>query len=572
MVTTQAAQHNPIQGVARVLVMDGIMDETRAREHLQKAQATHRPFVQYLVEESLIPAQEVAAISSRNFGVPFLDINAYDTELMPIDTVSEKLIQKHHVLPLYQRGNQLFIAVADPSRQTALDEIQFHTGLKVTSVVVEADKLTQKIDKTLSEKESAALDTYLEDSALDELSISADDLQEEEDTNPSDDAPIVRFVNKILLDAIKQGASDIHFEPYENQYRVRFRIDGLLHETATPPTHLSGRIASRLKIMAQLDISERRIPQDGRFKMNLSKRHTIDFRISTCPTANGEKIVMRILDPTSATIGIEALGFNKTQKELFEKAIAQPQGMVLVTGPTGSGKTVTLYTALNQLNLPEKNISTAEDPVELKVQGINQVNINTKVGLTFSSALRAFLRQDPDIIMVGEMRDVETAEIAIKAAQTGHLVLSTLHTNSACETLSRLMSMGIEPYNLASSVSLIIAQRLARRLCEHCKTEAEVPEEALLKAGFQKAEAASVKVFQANGCNACTQGYKGRIGLYEMLPVTKTLSALIMQGASVNELETAARREGLLTIHDAGLEKVKQGITTLDEVNRVTKD
>lgn len=559
-------------GLAHALVREGLLDQETAESSLADANKAKSSFAQFLVEHDITDARSIAEIGSRYFGVPVLDLNCLDKEVVPIHLVSEKLILRHMTLPLFKRGDQLFVAMTDPSYQIALDEIKFHTGLKTKCIVVEADKLGKMIEDVLSDKQSAALDDVLDDSSLDALELSNDDDKQDDVGDVNDDAPIVRFVNKILLDAIKGNASDIHFEPYESSYRVRFRTDGILHEVASPPVSLGSRIAARLKIVSQLDISERRIPQDGRFKMNLSRKHAIDFRVSTCPTVNGEKIVMRILDPTSATIGVEMLGFNEIQKELFLKAIHEPQGMVLVTGPTGSGKTVTLYTALNMLNTKEKNISTAEDPVELKVPGINQVNVNPKTGLTFSSALRSFLRQDPDIIMVGEMRDLETAEIGIKAAQTGHMVLSTLHTNSAPETLSRLVNMGIEPYNIASSVSLIIAQRLARRLCDKCKEHVDVPNEALLSYGFDESELGDINIYQAVGCDYCTQGYKGRVGLYEVLNVSKRIGEIIMSGGNSQDILKAGVEEGLQTIKKSGLEKVKLGITSLEEINRVTKD
>lgn len=562
-----------LNGLAHVLVLEGLLDEETAKSNMSRAMDAKMPFVQFLVDNDVLSAREVATIGSKNFGVPHLDLASFDKDLLPISLVNDKLILRHQALPLFKRGDQLFLALADPSKQLALDEIKFHTGLKTKAVVVDADQLKKTIEDALTEKESAALGDFLDDSSLDDLDISSDgEGEEEEDGMHADDAPIVRFVNKVLLDAIKQGASDIHFEPYESIYRVRFRIDGILHEVANPPVSLGQRLAARLKILSQLDISERRVPQDGRFKMNLARKHTIDFRVSTCPTVNGEKVVMRILDPTSATLGIDALGFNPIQKEHFLKAIHEPQGMVLVTGPTGSGKTVSLYTALNILNVKEKNISTAEDPVEIKLAGVNQVNINTKTGLDFSSALRSFLRQDPDIIMVGEIRDLETASIAVKAAQTGHLVLSTLHTNSATETLSRLVNMGIEPFNIASSVSLIIAQRLARRLCNHCKEQITVPNESLLEAGFLENELNDLVIYKPVGCDACTQGYKGRVGLYEVLPISARLGDLIMQGSNSRDLLAAALEEGLQTIKRSGLQKVKEGITSMEEVNRVSKD
>ena len=505
--------------------------------------------------------------------MPLFDLNSFDKELIPKRIISEKLIRKHHALPLQVKKNQLFIAVSDPTRQIACDEIKFASGLSVSSVVVDADKLNALIEEVLNDQQDAALGD-ISDADLEELDISSGDEQHESEESDTDDAPIVRFVHKILLDAVNQGASDIHFEPYENMFRARFRLDGILKEVAHPPANLANRITSRLKVMSQLDISERRVPQDGRFKIKLSRNRSVDFRISTCPTVGGEKVVMRILDPSTTKLGIDALGFAPDQKEKFLKAIHKPQGMVLVTGPTGSGKTVTMYTALNILNDSEKNISTAEDPVEIKVEGINQVHINNKTGLTFSAALRSFLRQDPDIIMVGEMRDLETAEIGVKAAQTGHLVLSTLHTNSAPETLTRLANMGVPPFNIATSVSLIIAQRLARKLCEKCKVIEDIPVEVFVEEGFDSNAVSKVEIFGPNpkGCEFCNKGYKGRIGLYEVLVVSKTIEQLIMSGGSAIDMEKTAKDEGMVNLRESGIEKVMAGITSLEEINRVTKD
>lgn len=563
-----------LHGFAQVLVFEGLLKEEEAIDALDRAAKSKQPFVHHLVVNKILKPKDIARIGSKDFGVPMLDLNSYDKTLLPISLVSENLIMRHQALPLYKRGDRLFIAVSDPSKQLALDEIKFHTGLRVQSVIVEHDKLLKHIEEALSAKEDAALGEYLDDADLEELTITSEEgsLLENGDPSPSDDAPVVRFVNKILLDAINKGASDIHFEPYEDTYRIRYRIDGLLHIISTPPSTLSNRISSRIKIMAQLDISERRVPQDGRFKLNIARRNAIDFRVSTCPTTNGEKIVTRILDPNGAALSIESLGFDETQKQHFLNAISQPQGMVLVTGPTGSGKTVTLYTALSLLNKPENNISTAEDPVEIKMSGINQVNINLKAGLNFSSALRAFLRQDPDIIMVGEMRDLETAEIGIKAAQTGHLVLSTLHTNSAPETLSRLKHMGVAPYNIASSVSLIIAQRLARKLCEKCKQAIKVPREVLIDEGFATDIINDIKIYHATGCDECTNGYKGRMGIFEVLPVSSSIGEIIMTNGTVSDIIKQAEKEGMISIRKSGLSKVQQGLTTLEEINRITKD
>ena len=563
-----------LPGLAQMLVLQNLLDETKARSAYTEATRENIPFVEFLVTKKILAARLIAQTAAKNFGVPLLDLDAFDKDMIPHGVVSEKLIQRHQVLPLFKRGERLFVAMTDPSRQIALDEIKFQTGLSTACIVVEADKLGKFIEAAMTANDTEALDEFLSDTDLDHLEFSSaeENSKTDDSNNATDDAPIVRFVNKILLDAIHKGASDIHFEPYEKSCRVRFRIDGLLYEMANPPINLSNRIASRLKVMSMLDISERRIPQDGRFKMNLSRKHTIDFRVSTCPTVNGEKIVMRILDPTSATLGVEYLGFNDKQREMFNKVVQEPQGMILVTGPTGSGKTVTLYTALNILNTTEKNISTAEDPVEIKLSGVNQVNINNKAGLTFASALRSFLRQDPDIIMVGEMRDLETAEIGIKAAQTGHLVLSTLHTNSAPETLTRLVNMGIPTFNIASTVSLIIAQRLARKLCDYCKQPHSLPEDVLIKAGVTPEAVDTFEVFKAVGCDQCTNGYKGRVGLYESLKLSKAIGEIIMNGGNSIDIERQAIIEGMVTIRGSGLEKVTQGITSFEEISRVTKD
>ena len=567
-------EEDRLQGISQLLVHEKLLDKEKTLQYQQLALTNKLSLLQYLVTKNVLSAKQIAHAVARNFGVSLIDLESVDLELLPISLVSEKLIRRHNLVPLFNRGSQLFIATDDPCKQSSLKEIQFHTGLIVTPLVVETDKLNSLIDKLLHQKESQGLSDYFEESQdLDELEFSAD--EEEKDTDPtavsSEDAPVVKFVNRILIDAIKKGVSDIHFEPYEREYRIRYRQDGLLNEVASPPVSLSTRIAARIKVMSSLDISERRIPQDGRFKMKLSRTRSIDFRVSSCPTVAGEKIVMRILDPGSTKLGIEALGFSPVQKEHFIRSISRPQGMILVTGPTGSGKTVTLYTALNILNTIESNISTAEDPVEIKVPGINQVNINPKAGLTFSGTLRSFLRQDPDIIMVGEIRDLETAEIAVKAAQTGHLVLSTLHTNSAAETLTRLINMGVPSFNIASSVSLIIAQRLVRRLCDHCKEVREdMTPKSLIELGFTDEDVKNIKFFQAKGCAQCTNGYKGRIGLFEVMPMSKKLGQMIMSGGTSLDILKEAQNDGMLTVYQAGLENMKEGITTIEEVNRVT--
>ncbi|KTD61807.1 type IV-A pilus assembly ATPase PilB [Legionella spiritensis] len=571
-----AAEEQRLQGIAQLMVHENLLDKEMAMEYQNQAQANKQSLLQYLVANEVLSAEKIALSVANNFGVPLIDLDCIEPDTLPTTLVNEKLIRRHAIIPLFTRGNHLYLATDDPSKQASLKEIQFHTGLHSNAIVVETNKLSKLIDKLLNEKESQGLTDYVDDSSdLEGLEISAEDEEQDMDASSSanDDAPVVKFVNKILVEAIKNGVSDIHFEPYEKEYRIRYRQDGILTEVATPPVSLSSRITSRIKIMSNLDISERRIPQDGRFKMKLSRTRAIDFRVSTCPTVGGEKVVMRILDPGSTKLGIEALGFNPDQRKHFLHAIEKPQGMILVTGPTGSGKTVTLYTALNILNTKEANISTAEDPVEIKVPGINQVNINPKAGLTFSGALRSFLRQDPDIIMVGEIRDLETAEIAVKAAQTGHLVLSTLHTNSAAETLTRLLNMGVPSFNIASSVTLLIAQRLARRLCESCKAPRDdFTIESLMELGYSNEEAKSLKPYKAVGCSQCTNGYRGRIGLFEVLPMSKAIGELIMKGGNSLDILKQAQSEGMLTIHESGLKKIQEGMTTIEEVNRVTVD
>jgi type IV pilus assembly protein PilB len=569
MVTTAAKL--PLSGLARSLVKEGLLTEMEAHMHSEEALKKRMPVVRYLVANKILDSLSIANTVSREFGLPLLDISTVMLTNLPIKLVNEKLIRQHHVLPLQKRGNRLFLAVSDPTCFQAFDEIKFHTRLSTESIVVEDDKLTHAIDVALEAADTSMRD--LIDADLDNLQISGvDEGEEAADVANSDvdDAPIVRFVNKILLDAIKKGASDIHIEPYEKILRIRFRQDGMLHEIASPPSNLAARLAARIKVMSRMDIAERRVPQDGRIKMALSKTRAIDFRVNTCPTLFGEKIVLRILDPNNATLGIERLGFEPEQREVFLKNIVKPYGMILVTGPTGSGKTVTLYTALNILNQPDINISTAEDPVEITVTGINQVNVNPKTGLTFAEALKAFLRQDPDVIMVGEIRDLETASIAVKAAQTGHMVLSTLHTNDAPQTLNRLMQMGIPPFNIASSVLLIMAQRLCRRLCEHCKRVEDLPPEVLLDAGFKEHELGTFTVYGPAGCDKCTKGYKGRVGIYQIMPISDALNRIILEGGSVRQIEEQSRRDGIADLRESGLKKVKAGITSLEEVNRVT--
>ncbi|RDH90672.1 MAG: type IV-A pilus assembly ATPase PilB [endosymbiont of Seepiophila jonesi] len=561
-----------LSGMARGLIQDELISEERAEAAFAEALKQRTPFVTHLVENQLLNSLDIAISASRSFGVPIFDLDAVDLDVLPRDLVNEKLIRAHHMLPLFKRGNRLFLAVSDPTNHRGLDEIRFNTRLTSEAILVEEDKLTRLIEQVL-EAQDTSMDDLL-DTDLDNLDISSGENEPAgEGDLDVDEAPVVRYVNKILLDAINAGASDVHFEPYEYKYRIRYRQDGLLREVASPPSNLANRLTSRVKVMSRMDISERRIPQDGRIKMKLSKNRSIDFRVNTCPTLYGEKVVLRILDPASAQLGIEALGFEPEQREDFLNAIGKPYAMILVTGPTGSGKTVSLYTALNLLNKPEVNISTVEDPVEIQVAGINQVNQNSKTGLTFATALRAFLRQDPDIIMVGEIRDLETAEIAVKAAQTGHLVLSTLHTNDAPQTLTRLANMGIPPFNIASSVLLILAQRLARRLCDHCKTADELPTGALLEEGFTQQEIdEGFTIYKPVGCDLCTNGYKGRVGIFQVMPISEDMGKLIMEGGTSLQLADLAGKEGVANLRQSGLRKVRSGITSLHEINRVTKD
>lgn len=573
-VSALGAQRMVLQGLAQRLIQDGLVDEKTMTHAIGAAKEANANLVSHLVSNGIANAREIAIAASQEFGVPLLDLESIQPDLETIKLVSDKLLAKHRVLPLVRRGKRLFVAVSDPTNLHALDEIKFQTGLSVEAVVVEEDKLQKFANKAIEQVDTQMPNMGDDDLDLENLDITGGEDELEKDAVARDDvedAPIVRFVNKVLLDAIKKGASDIHFEPYEKTYRIRLRLDGYLKEIANPPVQLAIKLAARIKVMSRLDIAERRVPQDGRIKMRISKNRAIDFRVSTCPTLFGEKIVARILDPSSAMLGIDALGYEVPQRELYMKALAQPHGMILVTGPTGSGKTVSLYTGLNILNKEDTNISTAEDPAEINLPGVNQVNVNPKVGLTFASALRAFLRQDPDVIMVGEIRDLETAEIAIKAAQTGHLVLSTLHTNDAPKTLTRLIDMGVKPYAIATSVSLIIAQRLARKLCNNCKTPIDMPAEALLKEGFTPEEVAlGIKIYKPVGCSACTDGYKGRTGIYQVMPVSDEIQRIILQEGNAVDIAVQAAAEGIWDLRKSGLEKAKMGITSLDEVNQCT--
>ncbi|MBL6689110.1 MAG: type IV-A pilus assembly ATPase PilB [Pseudomonadales bacterium] len=567
---------NPIQlsGLARRLVEDNLIEEEAAREAAEEARKNRVPFVSHLVQASIISAREIANSASEEFGTPLLDITTLDPEVIPKNLVDEKLIRANHAIPVFHRGNRLFVAVSDPTNRTGLDEIKFQTGISTEEVLVEEDKLTSFIEAFLEAQEGGGLGDLGDDDDVD-LDLEAVDEEgggkDDDDTgSAADDTPVVRFINKMLMDAIKGGSSDLHFEPFEKAYRVRFRTDGVLHEVARPPVNLGPRISARLKVMSQMDISERRVPQDGRIKLKISKSKAIDFRVNTLPVLFGEKLCLRILDPSSAKMGIDALGYEDDQKQLYLEALHKPQGMFLVTGPTGSGKTVSLYTGLNILNTPELNISTAEDPVEINLEGINQCPVNHKVGLDFSEALRSFLRQDPDIVMVGEIRDLETANISIKAAQTGHMVMSTLHTNSAPETLTRLRNMGVPAFNLATSINLIVAQRLARRLCD-CKLKLDVPKNALMEKGFTEEDVdAGLEIFGPKGCDKCSGGYKGRVGIYEVMKIVPEISKIIMEDGNSLQIAEVSEREGFNNIFQSALVKVKNGLTSLDEVDRVT--
>ncbi len=564
-----------ITGIARRLVQDGALDEAAARSAQSQAAEAKVAINKWLTDKKLVSAAQMAAANALEFGMPLLDVSAFDSSQNAVKLVSEELLRKHQVLPLYKRGNRLFVGTANPTQN--LDEIKFHTNLVVDPILVDEDQLKRTLELWLAANDTMG-NSLGDDDGMDSLDIdtSSDDDAAGGDTGidaKGDDTPVVKFVNKVLVDAIRKGASDIHFEPYEEDYRVRLRIDGLLKTVAKAPVKLNQRIAARLKVMSQLDIAEKRVPQDGRIKLNLSKTKQIDFRVSTLPTLFGEKIVLRILDGSAAKLGIDKLGYEPEQQKLFLEAIHKPYGMVLVTGPTGSGKTVSLYTALGILNDETRNISTAEDPVEIRLPGVNQVQQNNKRGMTFAAALRSFLRQDPDIIMVGEIRDLETAEIAIKAAQTGHMVLSTLHTNDAPQTIARLMNMGIAPYNITSSVTLVIAQRLGRRLCNNCKRPVELPVNALLAEGFTQAQIdAGITLYEAVGCDECTEGYKGRVGIYQVMPMTDEIAAIVLDGGNAMDIADAAQKIGVSDLRQSALRKAASGITTLAEVNRVTTD
>lgn len=568
-----AANPTQLSGLARRLVDDNLLEDSVAREASAEASKTRVPFVTHLVQNKLVSPKDIANAASEEFGTPLLDISALDPEVIPKNLVDEKLIRANHAIPIFHRGNRLFVAVSDPTNRQGLDEIKFQTGISTEEVLVEENKLTAFIDAYLESQESGGLgdlgddDVDLDLEAVDEGGGGQDD---DDPGVATDDTPVVRFINKMLMDAIKGGSSDLHFEPFEKAYRVRFRTDGVLHEVARPPVNLAPRISARLKVMSQMDISERRVPQDGRIKLKISKSKAIDFRVNTLPVLFGEKLCLRILDPSSAKMGIDALGYEEEQKALYLEALHKPQGMFLVTGPTGSGKTVSLYTGINILNTPELNISTAEDPVEINLEGINQCPVNHKVGLDFGEALRSFLRQDPDIVMVGEIRDLETANISIKAAQTGHMVMSTLHTNSAPETITRLRNMGVPAFNLATSINIIVAQRLARRLCD-CKVKMDVPKAALMEKGFSEEEIdGGLEIFGPGGCDRCSGGYKGRVGIYEVVKITPEISKIIMEDGNSIQIAEVCAKEGFNNIFQSAMVKVKNGMTSLEEVDRVT--
>ncbi|WP_345889402.1 type IV-A pilus assembly ATPase PilB [Shewanella algae] len=558
-------------GLSTLFIRKGLLDESSLSEAIKQSQKNKQALVTTLVTSKLLSARTIAELCYEEYGTPLLDLNEFDLNSIPEEFLNKKLIDKHRCLPLFKRGNRLYIATSDPTNIAALEDFQFSAGLHAEAILVEEDKLNKALEKVLEEDLNSLDLDGLDEESLAGIEVADTDKRPEESNDGKDDAPIVIYINKILTDAIRKGASDLHFEPYEKRYRIRFRIDGILHEVSEPPISLSGRISARLKVMSKLDIAERRVPQDGRIKMRLSRNKSIDFRVSTLPTLWGEKIVMRILDSSSAQLGIEKLGYEEDQKQAYLEMLARPQGMILVTGPTGSGKTVSLYTGLNILNTEERNISTAEDPVEINLEGVNQVHINTKAGLTFASALRSFLRQDPDVVMVGEIRDLETAEIAIKAAQTGHLVLSTLHTNSSAETLTRLLNMGVPGYNIASSVNLIIAQRLARRLCPECRQPEEIPEHELLQLGFSQQQIdAGFTPYKPCGCDLCSGGYKGRVGIYEVMKMSDEIARTIMEGGNSLQIAATAKQQGMRDLRLSGLLKVIQGVTSIAEVNRVT--
>ena len=559
-------------GLIKSLINKGFIDETDTPELINQAKKEKISVLSYILSRQLVDSYSIAMIAVEEFGLSFLDLDVIDIQQLPLSELTDSLIREHQALPLFKRNGTLFIALSDPTNSQTLNQIKFHTRQQTEIIIVEDNKLNTTIQLCLDAQEATIADILDENiSIIEEEEPLPAQQNQIENSSEIDDAPIVRFVKQILVDAIKKGASDIHVEPYEHFFRIRFRADGILQEIATPPSNMANRMISRIKVMAKMDIAVRRIPQDGRIKIKLSKDKFIDFRVNTCPTLYGEKVVLRILDPSSTTLGIEALGFENNQMKSFMNAINQPYGLILITGPTGSGKTVTLYTALNILNSPQLNISTAEDPVEITLPGINQVTMNPKAGVNFSTTLRAFLRQDPDVIMVGEIRDQETAEIAVKAAQTGHLVFSTLHTNDAPQTLNRLIQMGIPPYNIISSIQLIVAQRLVRKLCNHCKQKEKLPNKILLDAGFNQESLENITLFTPQGCEHCHNGYLGRIGIYQVMPISEAMQQLILTNCDSSRLETQCQSENILNLRQSALKKVSAGITSLEEINRITR-
>jgi type IV pilus assembly protein PilB len=560
-----------LNGIARQLVSNDLVDEATAIEATEISRTQGKEFISALIDTGSVNATAIAQYVASDFGLSCFDLNSLEIEGIPKEYLNEELLKTQNAVPIAKRGSKLFIAISDPTNSEPLDKYKFSSGLSVEAIIVEDDKLAELRGKVQDQNHS--ITDGLDDSFdLEEVNTDTSDI-DEADVSGVNETPVVRYVNKILLDAIKRGASDIHVEPYEKIFRIRYRVDGILEEVAHPPLSMSGRLTARLKVMSRMDISERRVPQDGRIKLKVSKNKAFDFRVNTCPTLFGEKTVLRILDPSSAQLGIDALGYEPEQKKLYMDALANPYGMILVTGPTGSGKTVSLYTGLNILNEPGTNISTVEDPAEINLAGINQVNVNVKAGLTFAEALKSFLRQDPDIIMVGEIRDLETASIAIKAAQTGHMVMSTLHTNDAPQTLSRLINMGVPPFNIATAVSLIIAQRLGRRLCPLCKVlDTDLPKELLIEEGFDEAGIDDLEIYKATGCSKCNNGYKGRVGIYQVMKISEEIGKLIMAGGNAIDIANQAKKEKIPDLRESALKKVSQGVLSLEEANRVTKD
>lgn len=568
-----SASATSLSGLARALVQNGMLAQSEAEAMISSAQLEDVSFIEKLVKSGRLTAIDVASFAATTLGYPLLDLNSIDEDHLPAEAIDKKLVAQHRVLALSKRGNRLAVAISDPTNQSALEQIKFQTSLGIDPVIVEDDKLARLIHRIADAPNANFLSIAEDDLDLEFSDETQASIADEAAAAEVDDAPVVRFLQKMLLDAIQDGASDLHFEPYEKYYRIRFRVDGILREVTQPPLAIKEKLAARIKVISKLDISEKRVPQDGRMKLVLSKNRAIDFRVSTLPTLFGEKIVMRILDPSQATLGIDALGYEPEEKARLLHAVHRPYGMVLVTGPTGSGKTVSLYTCLNLLNQPGINISTAEDPAEINLPGINQVNVNERAGLTFGAALKSFLRQDPDIIMVGEIRDLETADISIKAAQTGHMVFSTLHTNDAPTTLSRLMNMGVAPFNVATAVILITAQRLARRLCS-CKEPATTPEAAMLQAGFPEAELdGSWLPYKPIGCERCKgSGYKGRVGIYQVMPISEEIQRIILRHGTAMDIADQAVRDGVRTLRQSGLVKVRQGLTSIEEVLGCTNE